>query len=386
MRRLTATLIVLASLCVTGLGYAEDDEAAEEVDYLDLATLLVRDGKYQRASNILAQVDTEDEALDRGRFHLLRGLVRLNLSLFNQAAVDLKAALDNGQAAPIVPVYLGQAYFYSREYDKALRAFARAPEKAAEIPSTFAMRADSAWKLEDVEQAWQILDEGLRTHPDYHELLRRKVFYAIERKLYSAAAELGHIYLDKTDAKPADYLGIGQALYRSGSVDEALRFLELAHLQFPGEVQVAGELAKIYKSQSKYRAAAELLERASMQSDSDEVLVEAAELHRRSDSLFRALALNARVANSTLRLRQRLSILLELRRYEMVAAMETDLRRVRLLEDESIRYAVAYAHFKTRRYEHAEELLDGLSDPEIFRQATDLRKAMLDCRAERWRC
>lgn len=381
-----AIAILALALAVPATARAEKKDDAEEVDYLDLATLLVRDGKYERASNILAQVDLEDEALDKGRFHLLRGLVRLNLSLFNQAAVDLEAAIANGQAAPIVPIYLGQAYFYSRDYDKALRAFARSPEKAAEIPSTFAMRAEAAWKLESTEEAWEILNEGLRRHPEYHELLRRKVFYAIEQKLYAAAAELGRAYLEETEASYQDYLGIGQALFRSGSVDEALRFLEIARLRFPDEVAVASALAKIYTQQSKYRAAAELLERASMHTASDEVLVEASELFRKSGELFRALALNARVAKSDLRLRQRLSILLELRRYEMVAAMEKDLQRVRLLDDESIRYAVAYAHFKTRRYDHAEELLEGLSDPEIFRQATDLRKAMLDCRAERWRC
>lgn len=386
MRRLFATAFTALILCGPTLGFAEDETPAQEVDYLDLATLLVRDAKYERASNILAQVDMQDEALDLGRFHLLRGLVRLNLSLFNQAAIDLSAAIDHGQDAPIVPIYLGQAYFYSKDYTNALRAFARAPDKAATIPSTFAMRAESAWKMESVDEAWQILNEGLRRHPDYHELLRRKVYYAIDGKLYAAAAELGRAYLERTDASYEDYIGIGQALFRSGSVDEALRFLELARLRFPREVAVAAALSKIYSSQSKYRAAGELLERASMFSGSDALLVEAAELFRKSDALFRALALNARVADSTLRLRQRLSILLELRRYEMVAAMERDLRRVRLLQDDGIRYAVAYAHFKTRSYDKANALLEGLSDPQVFRQATDLRKAMLDCKGEGWRC
>ncbi len=383
--RVLTTMIVALTVLGTGVASAKDEDA-QEVDYLDLATLLVRDAKYERESNILAQVDLEDEELDHGRFHLLRGLVRLNLSLFNQAAVDLEAAIKHGQDAPIVPIYLGQAYFYSKEYDRALRAFARSPDKAATIPSTFAMRAEAAWKLEAVDEAWQIINEGLRQHPDYHELLRRKVYYAIDQKLYAAAAQLGRVYLERTDASYEDYLGIGQALFRSGSVDEALRFLELARLSFPRQVAVAAALSKIYAGQSKYRAAAELLERASMFTASDELLVEAAELFRKSDTLFRALALNARVAESTQRLRQRLSILLELRRYEMVAAMEKDLRRVRLLQDDGIRYAVAYAHFKTRNYEQAEKLLEGLSDPQIFRQATDLRKAMLDCKDERWRC
>lgn len=388
-RHMFVALLAVAGLAAppsAGAQGSKKKQQKEDLDYLELATVLVRDKHYERASNTLAQVDTEDEDTDLARFHFLRGVVRLNLGLYSQAAEDFEASITNGQTDPVVSVYSGQAYFYSNQYEKCIEAFLRAQDKAREIQATFAMRAEAYWKLERFEDSWRILNEGMELYPDYHELLRRKTFQAIEKNLYRTASELGRIYLQRADASSRDYLAIGSALYRSGSVDSALQFLEIAHLRYSDELEVTTELARVYKERGQYRTAANLLERAALRTGKDEVLVEAAELYRKAEEPYKALALNARVAQSEKRLRQRLSVLVELRRYEMVAAMERDLRRVGLMKDDTIRYAVAYAHFKTKDYQRAETLLSGISSPDIFRQATELRKAMEDCRDEQWRC
>lgn len=392
MRRTTTIALLSAALVSVP---AAGVHAEEDIDYLDLAGVLIRDGKYDRASNTLSQVDLEREDLDRARFHFLRGLVRLNLSLYSQAAEDFDLAVrkqsEKAEQDEEVTldrrwyVYLAQAYFYSNQYEKSLDAFARAGEVADAIQSTFALRGEAFKKLERYEEAWAIFTRGIEQYPDYQELKRRRVFLAIDRKLYQAAADLGRDYLRSSDATAKDYLAIGAALYQAGSRSEALEFFELANLQFPRSERVALELAKLYKDKSMYRTAALILERASL-GGSDDLAVEAAELYRRAGEPFLALSLNARVADSEKRLRQRLGILLEMRRYELVALMDRDLRRVGLLEDESLKYALAYAFFKTGNYERADELLSGLKDPSVFRQATELRKAMADCQDERWRC
>ena len=386
MKTAKLLLVVLAATVLALPAAAKKKKQTEEINFLDLATVLVRDANYQRASAVLAQVDQEAEEFDKGRFHLLRGIVRLNLSIYSQAAEDFEAAIAAGQQAPIVPVYLGQAYFYSNQFEKSLAAFGRSPEKAAEIQSTFAIRAEAAWKLERYDDAWRLLSEGQRRHPGYNELLRRKVFYAIEQRLYSVAATLGRSFLQQTQAGYKDYLAIGTALFRSGSPQEALRFLELARLRYPNEVPVSVELARVYKDEGQYRTAGALLEQAALKTGEDALVVEAGELFRRANDPFRTLALNGRIADSEKRLRQRLSVLVEMRRYELVATMDRSLERVGLLKDESIRYALAYAHFKTKNFARAEKLLAGLRDPQIFRQATELRKAMVDCRGQQWRC
>ncbi|MCB1602738.1 MAG: hypothetical protein KDI66_22170, partial [Xanthomonadales bacterium] len=84
--------------------------------------------------------------------------------------------------------------------------------------------------------------------------------------------------------------------------------------------------------------------------------------------------------------KQRLGILIELGRFAEVRGMELALTRTRLLEDEDVRYALAYALFKEGDFAAAEAHLTKLTKPDLFRKATELRQSMQDCAAERWRC
>lgn len=381
-------------LGLSGPAFARDG-GREDVDHLELATVLVADGHYDRASAVLSSVDPAIDDVAVERFYLLRGLVRLNQSLYSQAAADLERAIaaareraaedDRFVFDPLWYVYLGQAHFFADDPAASIAAFDAAGERAREIRSTYTLRAEAYRKLARYKEAWSVLAEGAARYPDDAELLRRRTFLAIELQLYRVAADLGRAYLRRVDAKPEDYLAIGSALQRAGNTEDALRFLELARLHFPSSAALASELAKLYRGRGMYQTAALMLERASLMGSQD-LTLDAAELFRQAGEPVRALALNARVADSEKRLRQRLGILLELGRFEMVAAMEKDLKRVGLLDVEQLRYAVAYAHFKTGAYDHADRLLARIKDPTVFRQATELRKAMSECRTEPWRC
>ena len=394
LRRL-ALVFLVAALGWVGVPAQAADDPEPEVDYVELATVLVQDGNYERASRVLAQVNPEEKGVDAPRYFLLRGLVRLNLSLFSQAAEDLNEAIKRGKAAAeadkdvtfdaVWYVYLGQAHFYAESFEAALDAFENAGARGEEIPSTFPLRSEALRKLKRYDDAWAVLGKGMKVHPNYTELIRRRAFLAIELQLYRAAAQLGRLYLERSKATAEDYLAIGAALNRAGSGDDALRFLELARLRFPRSPLVAAELGKLYQNRGLYRTAALMLERASL-NGSDDLAIDAGELYRQAGEQFRALAMNSRVSDNNKRLRQRLGILLELRNFELVALMDSDLRRVGLLKDESLKYALAYAHFKVGNYARADKLLSGLRDPAIFRQATELRKAMSDCTGEPWRC
>lgn len=388
--RLQKYVVVGALLCALltpGLAEARRRKKSQEPNFLDLATVLVRDGAYSRAVGVLAQVDPEDEKTDLARLYLLRGLAELNLGLYRQAAVDLSASIKAGQEDPIARIYLAQAYFYAHEYKESLQALNSARERAAQIRSSYALAAEALWKLGKRSEAWDRLTEGEARYPDYMELPRRKVYFAVEQGLYRTAADLGRAYLKRTGAKAEDYLALGAALQQSHQGgDEALGLLELAHMYFPNNPQVTIALARTYKARGDYLIAAEVLERAAIQLGEDDLTVEAGELFKQAGKPFRALGLNARIKNSKKRLRQRLSVLLELRRYELVATMARPLARVGLIKDERVRYAVAYAQFKAKNYKQAASLLKGISDPELFRQAVQLRKAMADCRSDPWRC
>ena len=71
---------------------------------------------------------------------------------------------------------------------------------------------------------------------------------------------------------------------------------------------------------------------------------------------------------------------------EQAAAMEIPLRRVGLLAEEDLRYAIAYSLFKTGAFDEAESHLSQLNRPDLFRKAAELRRAIQDCAEDSWKC
>jgi tetratricopeptide (TPR) repeat protein len=246
------------------------------------------------------------------------------------------------------------------------------------------MRAHAQWMLDQRQAAFDTLSRAGAQFPGNHAFLRRQVFYLIDAGLYQQAADLGRTYLARAEARAADHAAIGTALRQSKSYDEALRFLESARLKFPEDGAIAKALAQTWLARGDVLAAAELLARQAEREPA--LLPEAAELMRRAGQGARALALNARVTDQSKKLKQRVGLLLQLRRYEQVAGMQDALYRVGLYADEDVRYALAYSHYKGGDFEAAEQHLSALTRPELFRKATELRRLMQDCADARWSC
>ena len=78
MQRLTVILLCL--LLAAGVpAYAAESpaESADDVDFLALAALMLRDGNVDRAIIALDQVDLAAEEVDRVRYYTLRGMAHM---------------------------------------------------------------------------------------------------------------------------------------------------------------------------------------------------------------------------------------------------------------------------------------------------------------------
>lgn len=359
-------------------------QGSDEVDYVGLASLLLKDGHYDRAEGALANVDESDEDLDRVRYFTLKGLIKLRNQLHAEAKAALKEAVAAGQEDPVVYLYLAQAHFGLNEYRETLDALQKAGAEAQGRPEIVVFRAQAHWQLGEKFKAWDVLAQASDQFPDEGEFVRRRVFMLIDLGMYRAAADLGLEYIERFGAEEPDLLAIGRALRQSGEPERALAFLEQAYLRYPASKSALLELAHTYLETRRTLAAAHLFEQAA--AFYPELTSEASELYRDAGHYMHALNLNARTAESEKKFKQRLALLVQLEEFEQVAAMERDLKRVGLIEEGSVRYALAYAFFKTGRFEKAESYLGGLSDPDLFKQATNLRSAMSSCEESPWAC
>jgi tetratricopeptide (TPR) repeat protein len=373
------TSCLLALLLATAALAAED-----EVNYLDLAALMLRDGNLDRAILALDQVELEAEELDLLRYYTLRGMAHLRREEPQLAVEALRPAVATGEAESTVYVYLAQALFQLERYREVLDALDAGGPDLARIVAIHHMRAQCHWLLGEAAMAMATLDRAADLFPAESSFLRRKVFFLIELGLYREAVEAGQRYLQVSAGRRDDYLAIGAALRAAGEAGEAIRLLEQARLRSPGDPEINKVLARAYLDQGQFNTAADLVYEAALADDS--LISEAAELYRRAGRPARALLLNGQVSDQRVKLRQRLALLLELQRFEQAATMDDELRRVGLMGDEDIRYAMAYAAFKTGDFSGAEGYLQQLTRPDLFRKAAELRRAMQDCAEDPWQC
>lgn len=371
--RLALLLTLCLAACV-GPAATRTDAPDEEVDRLGLAALLLRDGHLERARAVLGEVDPRQDGLDLPRFHTLRGLVALQLQEHDAAREALRLATATGQVEPIVWVYLAQAEHAAGDPAAALAALARGrPGWEGQAP-VHRLEVLCAWAAGDRGGAFAALERAERRLPDDATFTRQRVLYLLELGLFVAAAAAGEEYLARAGHAPEAYLALGEALRRARRADDAARVLEAARLRAPGHEQVLVALAHAHLDAGRPRAAAVVLEEAARLDAKYQA--EAAELFRRAGALDRALYLNASVQDAPAKARQRLGLLLQRAAFDQALALEPRLSRLGLLDDEEVRYALAYACYRAGDLERADLRLRGITRPELFRAATDLRKAI----------
>lgn len=390
----TRILVLLCALLLAvSMVAAQDNEPAaedEDVDRLSLASLLIGDGNYDRARRVLSEIDPEEADLDVVRYHSLEGLVALNLDELPRA-IDaferaVAAARERAEEVPeVVWLYLAQSHFGQGNHAEVIDALDRADEETTELPSVYLMKSQAHWELGELESAWQVLHAGRRQFPDRAgDFTRRQVYFLVDQGLYQEAAEIGQAFLEESESTSRDAVAIGNALREAGQYEKALHILETARLSDPGNVRVAKVLAHTWMARDQILPAANILREAAVYDPG--LTSEAAELYKRSGWLMQALMLNSQVIDQEKKLKQRLAIFIELERFDQAAGMEEALVRNGLLGDENIRYALAYAYFKTGAYDRAERHLTQLTDDELFRKAAELRRAMEECADEPWLC
>jgi len=384
-RQSISLYILLVLLCFSRIGLTTEKKApVVNGDYLGMAAMLIQDGHYQRALMALENIEFTSEDIDLIRYYTLKGLAFLSLNDLPAARTNLEQAVDSGQQDRIIYLYLAQTYYGLKDYSKTIVAVDKAAEIAYQYPGMAEMKAQSYWQLKDYAKAIDAINKAKRRFPNDHRFLRRQVFYFLELGLYRNAANLGLKYLQQSKAQVKDYIAIGNALRLSRQYTEALRILEIAKLKFPQNSTVAKVLAHTYLDQGKLNIAADIFQQAAIYDKT--LLAEASEIYRRAGRYYRALALNRQMTDQKKKYKQRLALLLALKRYETVANMQNTLYRLGLLDEQPIRYALAYANFNIGRYQQVKAHLDHLTDPSLFKKGIELRRLINSCQKTPWQC
>ncbi len=385
MRKRSALRALILVLALGGFGTAaaaksKRDEA--QVQKLEDAGLLVREGEWIRARVELEAVNPEARGLDQVRLYTLIGLVELHDKRGAEAEAAFAHALAitaDGRAdgRGLLHLHLARACLMNNHPEDAVAALDAAGEVGAALPGTWLLRAQAEEARGSPDEAWSALREGAQRFPEQGEAGRRQVFLLVRLGLFREARELGERLLARPDADADDAVAIAEALRQGGETREAMTLLEAACLREGEDRDLLVQAARAALDDGLPRAAGRFLERAAAIDPA--LSLEAAEAYRRAGEHDAALRANGRVLDPVAKARQRLGLLLDAEEWERAMALDERLLRLGLGTDSGVAYGLAYAAFRLGDLSTAERWLRDITEPEAFRRATDLREAMAAC-------
>ncbi|MDF1881444.1 hypothetical protein JHD50_09050 [Sulfurimonas sp. MAG313] len=376
-------LLIVLTLIALNLS-AADKKTSDEIDHLALAGLLLKDGFVNRANDELKQVDVEDETIDLGRFYTIKGLVLTKLKSYEKANAAFNKALLQEGVEKAIYLYIAQNAYKLQEYQNAIEAINNAGEIANEKTSVISLKAECNWKLENPAQALEILGFGITKFPSEWNFYKQRFNYLVTLKLYQSALQDAQVYLKNSKPTEKVVLSFISALRKSGDTKKAIELAEEANLRFESSADITVILAHLYLDKEMIQAAANLFDEASI--EDLKYTKEAAEMMRRAHKFVTALYKNSQMLDLKEKLKQRVAIYIEFGSYERIVASESALYRSELIQDESIRYALAYSYYMIGQHDNAEKELKKLTRPDLFNKATELRKNMQKCKDNHWEC
>jgi len=381
MKQIFIIMALIGALSVQAFAKSDD------VDYVELGALMLRDGHVERANDALNMVDLNSSDVDLPRFYMLKGLVETKKSFYEEANADFYKSIelneDKNASRPLY-LYIAQNSFKLQDYKGCIAALDAVPELMAENPKLFGLKAECYWRENDRDAAFAILREVNGRFPEYWDAYKQRFYYLVSLNLYQSALEDAQIYLKNAEPNETIMVNFINALRQAGQTDKAIELAEEANLRYPSSAKVTVMLAHLYIDKEMIRAAAELFNEASI--EDGKYTNESAEMYRRARDYVMALLKNTQMLDTKEKYKQRVAIFLEYGDFERIIVTRKAMERSGLMEDENMRYALAYAYYMEGEFDQTEALLQTLTKPDLFQKAIELRGKMEKCKTNIWEC
>lgn len=359
-------------------------KAKDDIDHIALAALLLKDGYVQKAHEELLQVDLQDEKLDFVRYYTLSALVASKEEHYAESNTFFQHAIDAGEENKALYLYMAQNSFKLQAYEDVLRYIEKAGTLADEKASIYALKAEANWRLEAHAKALEVLLHAMNLFPSEYNFYKQRFTYLVALELYQSALEDANFYIKHANPDEQTSIALVNAFAKAKQTNKAIELAEELSLKYPKSATVTVLLAHLYIDNEMIQSAANLFDEASYKDE--KYIPEAAEMLRRAKKFVLALYKNAQMLDTKEKLKQRVAIYLEYGAYERIVVSHNALKRSGLIEDENIRYALAYAYYMVGDFMACEEQLKAITRDDLFQKATELRKNIDKCKNDGWEC
>lgn len=355
-----------------------------KIDYVALGSTLVKDGYIQRAKTVLEKVDLYKRDFDYATYYTLKGIVFHKTGYPVVSNIFFDTAIQKGQTNTSVFLYKARNYWQKLDYENVVKAIDLAGQSALDNPQMLVIKAEAFKQLGRMNEAWATLDQGINLHKDYSRFYIQKFYYLMELGFFQTAQEYAHQYLKAENFSAKEYLAIAYAYRENNQHERAAVLLEEGIIKYSDDDKILELLGQVYIDQEKYLMAALVFDWASIRFP--KFAAKAATLYLKSEDPIRSLQLNRRISQQDEKFRQRVGIDIHLEDYESMAAKEESLKRYDLLKDENILYALGFAHFRNGDYHQATQLLQQVTDSQLFAKASHLFQQIEICQNDPYAC
>ena len=353
----------------------------EDVDYMSITALMLKNNYYERARSSLSKVKVEEEDVDLHKYHAFWGIILLNEQKYPEALEQLQKALTIQAENSETYLYLAEVNFQLQRYSAAIGALGKLDPELRQKLTYPLLLSKIYWAQGLKEKAYQVLVSFDSEHST--EAIKKQMWsFLVESSLYNESYQFLLNHWSEWDEPTL--LAYMTTYQQSKQWDYAMLLLERMRWQWPESAPVVIELAQIYMKKNMKFAASLILEESARTLPS--LAYEASALLLEMGYPRRALFVNMWVQDPNKSLKNRLAIYLELENYQLVSKLEPQLEQKGLLSDEELRYAMAYSHYKIGAFARAQNLLDQLSREDLFRKSVEIKKLIEDCKTEEWSC
>ena len=412
---LSIFLLLSASL------YAQKNE--DMVDHIALASLMIYDANYKKAHEELVLVDKKLDSYDAADFFTVVGVLNSKEGNTQDAIVAYKKAIEATKTKNFVApkVYTKEKYLFSiggtkeqkkapafdpeakcqeklsslymnltqeyyklKDYKNTVASLESAGEAGKSRAGLYTLRAECYYKQGLSKEAISALNAGSKKFPQDSTLVKQKFYYFADLKLYQAAIENAKVYMDMVGASSKEYIALSQMLIGANQIDRAIELLEESKLLFPKDAKIGILLGHMYLKKDMKNTTAHLFEESSYYDK--KYLKDAVEMNRRAGNNLHALYLNAQNIDKVEKLKQKIAIYLNVGEYRKIIGLQKALKRYKMLDDDNLRYALAYSYYMSGDYVNSEAQMKYIQDSELFSKATVIRKNIEKCTNNELEC
>lgn len=361
--------------------------AQEELEKLPLIALLIKNGHLERAQNVFETLTQKEIKKDKKRATTLQGLLALSQEKYDLALSSFYEARKLGQKDPELSIYISQAHYAKKQYAQVIKELEGKTELFQARVRLYALYCDSFWQQQQRQLAFDCLFKAQKMHPESSVTYLNTISYLNSLGLFIESLDLV-FKKDKNLWSAQDLMTVSGLFFDKNQKQLSLKVLEYAHLLFTDKTEqkdIKLQLARTYLDLGKPMAAATILDQTN-KLGVPLFPLELAEIYRQSGHYARADYLLQFVEKKEEQLKQKLTLYLTQKDYEKAGALERPLLNSSIDLPDPLRYALAYALYKTRQFDQASQHLARVQDQTLYEKAIQLRAHLRRCQENIWFC